>query len=173
MKLKPDRIEEVDSLIEQPGAAWRDYLTAVARTDGLIEPSSTTDGKSKAQIRERAEMRMARLRRFLAFLGNPHDRYPIVHVGGTSGKGSTSTAILTAAGYRTGLHTSPYLQVATEKLQIDGRLIGGSCFRQLVDSTLDAIGTWGESLTYGELWIALLARYFAEEHVDVAVVEVG
>ena len=69
---------------------------------------------------------MGRLRRFLGRLGNPHLGYPIVHVGGTSGKGSTSTtiaAILPAAGYRTGLHTSPYLQTPLEKLQIDGQLI--------------------------------------------------
>jgi dihydrofolate synthase / folylpolyglutamate synthase len=175
-----DRATTIDgSTTALPGQAWRDYLAAVALTDALIEGSSP-EGKSKEEIQARAEMRMARLRAFLAFLGNPRSRYPIVHVGGTSGKGSTSTsiaAILTAAGYRTGLHTSPYLQAATEKLQIDGRLICGSRFRQLVESTLDAVENWiakgGEALTYGELWVALLARYFAEEEVDIAVIEVG
>jgi dihydrofolate synthase / folylpolyglutamate synthase len=175
-----DRATTIDSSTAAvPGQAWRDYLAAIARTDALIEGSSP-EGKSREEIQARAEMRMARLRAFLAFLGNPQNRHPIVHVGGTSGKGSTSTAIaaiLTAAGYRTGLHTSPYLQVATEKLQIDGRLISGSRFRQLVQSTLDAVDAWitegGEVLTYGELWVALLARYFAEEAVEIAVIEVG
>jgi dihydrofolate synthase/folylpolyglutamate synthase len=161
-------------------SAWEDYLAAIALTDALIEHSQTPEGKSKEEIRARAEMRMARLARFLAFLGNPQDRYPIIHVGGTSGKGSTSTAIasiLTAAGYKSGLHTSPYLQVATEKLQVDGQLIGGSRFRDLVESTLSAVDAWiaegGEPITYGELWMALLARYFDEERVDIAVIEVG
>jgi dihydrofolate synthase/folylpolyglutamate synthase len=165
---------------DHQSSAWDDYLTATARTDALIERTATPEGNATSEIRARAEMRMARLKRFLAYLGNPQDRYPIVHVGGTSGKGSTSTAIaamLTAAGYKTGLHTSPYIQVATEKLQIDGRLIAGHTFRELVESTLAAVDAWiadgGESLTYGELWMALLARYFAGEEVDIAVIEVG
>jgi dihydrofolate synthase/folylpolyglutamate synthase len=64
---------------------------------------------------------MERLRDFLAYLGNPHRVYPVIHITGTSGKGSTAAFIaniLHVAGYRTGLHTSPYLQVETEKLQI-------------------------------------------------------
>lgn len=155
------------------------YRDAVARTDALIDPAPT-HGKTPADVRARAELRLARLRSFLAHLGNPHDRYPIVHVGGTSGKGSTSTAIaaiLTAAGYKTGLHTSPFLQVATEKLAIDGRLIAGDAFANLVDVILAAAATWSPSpegrLTYGEIWFALLATYFADERVDVAVIEVG
>lgn len=155
------------------------YRDAVARTDALIDPSPAR-GKTLAEVRARAEMRMARLRSFLAYLGNPHARYPIVHVGGTSGKGSTSTAIaaiLTAAGYRTGLHTSPFLQVATEKLAIGSRLIAGGAFADLVDKTLAAAAQWDGApegrLTYGEIWFALLATYFARERVDVAVVEVG
>jgi dihydrofolate synthase/folylpolyglutamate synthase len=151
---------------------------AVARIEALIDPAPTHD-KTPALVRARAEMRLARLRSFLAYLGNPQDRYPIVHVGGTSGKGSTSTAIaaiLTAAGYRTGLHTSPYLQVATEKLSLDGRLIAGDDFAELVDELLDAVARWSggaERLTYGEIWFALVAAFFARQRVDVGVIEVG
>jgi dihydrofolate synthase/folylpolyglutamate synthase len=150
----------------------------VARTDALIDPAPA-HGKGLAEVRARAEMRLARLRSFLAYLGNPLDRYPIVHVGGTSGKGSTSTAIaaiLTAAGYRTGLHTSPYLQVATEKLSLDGRLIAGDVFADLVDELLESAERWSggaERLTYGELWVGLAATWFARERVDVAAIEVG
>ncbi len=109
-------------------------------------------------------------------LGDPLSATPIVHVAGTSGKGSTATAIasiLTAAGYRTGLHTSPYLQVATEKLQIDRELIGGDDFARLVDSTLDPLEKAGFQPSYGQLWMAMALRWFEQERVDVAVIEVG
>ena len=156
------------------------YHAAVARTDALIERSNTPEGKSPAGIRARAEFRLDRLRRFLAYLGNPHQTFPIVHVGGTSGKGSTSTAIaavLTAAGYRVGLHTSPYLQVATEKLQIDGRLIAADDFADLVEEVTAAAEAWdgagGDGLTYGECWVALVAVHLARERVDLGVIEVG
>ncbi|MGH2534942.1 MAG: bifunctional folylpolyglutamate synthase/dihydrofolate synthase [Thermomicrobiales bacterium] len=164
-----------------PGEILRRYREALAKTDALIERTPAAEGKSLAEVRQRAEMRLARLRRFLAYLGNPHLRYPVVHVGGTSGKGSTSTAvaaILTAAGYRTGLHTSPYLQAATEKLQFDGRLIAGDRFADLIDDLLATADAWAArkdegSLTYGEFWVALTAVAFAQEPVDMAVIEVG
>lgn len=123
---------------------------------------------------------MDRLRGFLAHLGAPLRGYPIVHVGGTSGKGSTSTtiaAILTAAGYRTGLHTSPYLQTAAEKLQLDGRLIEPELFADLTGEILAAHDEWrrdgGEPLTYGEAWIALTSLFMRQHAVDAAVIEVG
>lgn len=160
--------------------ALRRYREAVASTDALIERANTPEGKSPPEIRQRAVMRMDRVRRFLDMLGNPHQGYPIIHVGGTSGKGSTSTAIaaiLTAAGYRTGLHTSPYLQVATEKLQLDGQVIAPDAFADLVDTVLEVHQTWqskgGERLTYGEVWMALLTMFFQSQHVDAAVIEVG
>ena len=112
----------------------RRYRAAVARSDALgmgesLDPRLTS-------FRQRAEHRLDRFREMLAVLGDPLSATSIVHVAGTSGKGSTATAIasiLTAAGYRTGLHTSPYLQVATEKLQIDHELIDGNAFARLVD----------------------------------------
>lgn len=156
------------------------YERVVGRINGLIGPEPPADG-SPGAIRQRAEQRLDRVRRFLAFLGNPHLDYPIVHVGGTSGKGSTCTAIasiLSAAGYRVGLHTSPYLQVATEKLALGERLIGADDFASLVDDILDAMDRWrtrsrDDPLTYGELWVALTTRWLAKERVDIAVIEVG
>ncbi len=156
------------------------YHDAVSRLDALIEHGPKPEDKSRPAVQRRAEQRMARLRRFLAHLGDPLSDYPIVHVGGTSGKGSTSTtiaAILSAAGYRTGLHTSPYLQTAAEKLQLDGRLIDPALFAELTDTVLAAHEEWrragGEPLTYGEAWIALTALFFRHHAVDLAVVEVG
>jgi dihydrofolate synthase/folylpolyglutamate synthase len=150
------------------------YRTAIARTDALgmgetLDPRLTS-------FRQRAEYRLDRLREMLAALGDPLSATPIVHVAGTSGKGSTATAIasiLTAAGYRTGLHTSPYLQVATEKLQIDRELIAGNAFAKHVDATLDQLEQAGFQPSYGQLWMAMVLSWFEQEMVDVAVIEVG
>ena len=166
----------------QPAAVPLDrYRAAVARLDALIDPEPLERSRDQAALRERATVRLIRLRHFLAYLGNPQDDYPIVHVGGTSGKGSTSTAIaaiLTAAGYRVGLHTSPYLQVATEKLQLDGRLIAADDFAALVDDVLAAVEPWhlaggAPALTYGEFWVAMTLLWFARKRVDLGVIEVG
>ncbi|MGB3331130.1 MAG: Mur ligase family protein [Thermomicrobiales bacterium] len=165
---------------DEPDARLQRFHAASAALDALIERTPTPTDKSHAAVQARAEIRMGRLRRFLAAIGSPQDRYPIFHVTGTSGKGSTTTAIaaiLTAAGYRTGLHTSPYLQVPTEKLQIDGALLDPDAYADRVDELLAAHARWlatGEAaLTYGEMWVALALHAFAEAAVDVAVVEVG
>jgi dihydrofolate synthase/folylpolyglutamate synthase len=156
------------------------FHEAVRRTDALIERGHAPAGKSQADIRARAEQRLANVRSLLADLGDPHRGYPIVHIGGTSGKGSTSVLlaeILSRAGYRTGLHISPYLQTPTEKLQIDGRLIAPGDFADLVDEVLAAGASWsartGIPLTYGEIWIALVFTHLARHRVDIAVIEVG
>ncbi len=156
------------------------FQAAAARLDELIERTPTPTDRSREALQARAEERMGRLRRFLHRLGDPLAGYPIVHVGGTSGKGSTSTAIaaiLHAAGYRTGLHTSPYLQTPAEKLQCDGRLIDPDRFVALTDELFEVHKRWladgEEALTYGEAWVALSALFFRAEQVDVAVVEVG
>ncbi len=156
------------------------YHEATSRLDALIDATPTPPDSSRAAVQQRADLRMDRLHRFLERLGNPHQGYPIVHVGGTSGKGSTSTAIaaiLTAAGYGTGLHTSPYLQTPAEKLQHNGLLIAPDAYVALVDRVLVEHDRWradGESvLTYGEIWFALTALFFKVSEVDVAVLEVG
>jgi dihydrofolate synthase/folylpolyglutamate synthase len=142
--------------------ALRAYRAANARLDRLIDPAGGPPRGDLAAVRARAERRLDRLHRFLQALADPHEAFPIVHVAGTSGKGSTAAtiaAILSQAGYRVGLHTSPYLQVATEKLLIDGAMIGASPFADLVDRTLADAGRWahasGEArLSYGEVWAA-------------------
>ena len=69
------------------------------------------------------DFKLERMRRLLELLGNPHERLRIVHIAGSKGKGSTAAmlaAILTRAGYRTGLFTSPHLCDVTERIQVDG-----------------------------------------------------
>src|SRR5690606_18284203 len=125
-------------------AIFERYHAASSRMDELIEMTPSPADSSREAVRERAVYRMGRLRRFLDRLGNPERGYPIVHIGGTSGKGSTSTtlsAILAKAGYRTGLHTSPYLQTPLEKLQINGALASAEAFVAIVDDFLDRKST--------------------------------
>ena len=124
---------------------------------------------------------MGRLRRFLAQLGNPHQGYPIIHVGGTSGKGSTSTAIasiLTGAGihgWAPHVAVSPDASRKTPGRRSTRRL--RTLYVALTAAVLEAHEEWlarGEdSLTYGEAWFALTALFFRESKIDIAVLEVG
>jgi dihydrofolate synthase/folylpolyglutamate synthase len=152
------------------------YLAANRRLDALIDVSPLHD-RTLAAVQARAAERLARMSDFLAFLGNPHRAAPVIHVAGTSGKGSTATAIasiLRAGGHSTLLHTSPYLQVATEKLQIDGQLIDAINFAELAGEVIDAADRFGhDHLTYGEAWMAIVALAISRYKPDVAVIEVG
>jgi dihydrofolate synthase/folylpolyglutamate synthase len=124
--------------------------------------------------------RLDRMRAFLAACGNPELEFRSIHVGGTAGKGSTATmcaAILSAAGYKVGLHTKPHLHSVTERARIDGCAISEDRFADMLSGMLGAIDSmasteWGRP-SYFEILVALAFRYFAAEHVDVAVVEVG
>ena len=159
---------------------YQRYHAAAARMDALIDMTATPTDSSLEAVRARADMRMKRLLEFLDRIGNPHIGRPVIHVGGTSGKGSTSTiitAILTAAGYRAGLHTSPYLQTPAEKLQVGSRLVDPEAYADLVGEFFAHHDAWiadGHApLTYGEAFNALMWMFFRKEDVDIAVVEVG
>ena len=157
------------------------YRWATGYLQALIQaPPGPPPGTPPEIVRLRAQRRLERLRDFLDYLGNPHRVYPVIHVTGTSGKGSTAAFIaniLRVAGYRTGLHTSPYLQVETEKLQIAGQLIAPERFAEEVSTLDQAVRSWiargGQPLTYGEFWTALVFQTLRSERVDVAVIEVG
>ena len=131
-------------------------------------------------------LKLDRMRELASRLGDPHEQFPVVHVAGTKGKGSTSTMIadvLTAAGYRTGLYISPHVTCVEERLQIDGRLCGREEFVELIrqiQPTVDAMdrdcqsrGETGRGPTYFEITTATALLHFAHRQVDVAVLEVG
>jgi dihydrofolate synthase / folylpolyglutamate synthase len=127
----------------------------------------------------RTSYELDRIRAFLHELGDPHRAYPTIHVGGTSGKSSTATMIaaaLQAAGRRTGLHTKPHLRSMTERARIDGRAIPPQRFASLLEAMMPAIerttARHGRP-TYYETLLALAFTYFAQERVDIAVIEVG
>jgi dihydrofolate synthase/folylpolyglutamate synthase len=117
------------------------------------------------------------MRGLLAALASPQLRYPTVLVAGSNGKGSTSAllaAMAGAAGYRTGLYTSPHLETVEERLRIDGRAIAAERFAELLSEVVwCAERRVGHSPTYFEAVTAAAFLWFAAERVDLAVVEVG
>ncbi|MDQ2865717.1 MAG: bifunctional folylpolyglutamate synthase/dihydrofolate synthase [Candidatus Eremiobacteraeota bacterium] len=127
----------------------------------------------------REPYRLERMRAFLRELGNPQDTYPTLHVGGTSGKGSTSTmasAALHASGLRTGLHTKPHLSSMTERARIDGVAVSEERFAGVLESMMPAIERTAADHgrpTYYETLLALTFVYFYQERVDIAAIEVG
>lgn len=115
------------------------------------------------------------IRALLTRVGDPHRRYPVLHIGGTNGKGSTAAmvaAILQAAGHRVGLYTSPHLIDFRERILVDGVMIPEGRVSELVEA-LQAAAAPDLAPTFFEFTTALAFRYFAECHVDVAVLEVG
>ena len=114
----------------------------------------------------------SRVRTALARLGDPQRRFAAVQIAGTNGKGSTAAmteAILRAAGLRTGLYTSPHLARFTERIRVAGREVDGDRLAAL-DARVVATGV---PLTYFEIATALGFLAFAEEAVDMAVLETG
>jgi dihydrofolate synthase/folylpolyglutamate synthase len=114
-----------------------------------------------------------RVQLLLDRLGNPERTFRSIHVVGTNGKGSTSAylaSILSAAGLRTALFTSPHLVSFTERFRIDGKDISPDRLEPLISRVLkDA----PEESTFFEIVTALAALYFSEEQVDIAVMEAG
>ncbi|MCK5822073.1 MAG: bifunctional folylpolyglutamate synthase/dihydrofolate synthase [Bacteroidales bacterium] len=108
------------------------------------------------------------------YFGYPHKKFKTIHVAGTNGKGSVShmlAAILSKAGYKTGLYTSPHLLDFRERIRIDGQMID----KRDVVTWLEKHKSIFEEMqpSFFEMTVALAYDYFAKEAVDIAVVEVG
>jgi dihydrofolate synthase/folylpolyglutamate synthase len=107
-------------------------------------------------------------------LGNPHLKFKSIHVAGTNGKGSTShmlASVLQSSGYKTGLYTSPHLKNFTERIKIDGNEIS----KEFVVDFVNRIRPSIESIkpSFFEITVAMAFDYFAQQGVEVAVIEVG
>ncbi len=136
-------------------------------------------GTINETVSRRMPYRLERMRAFLRELDDPQTRYPTIHIGGTSGKGSTSTmvaAMQQAAGKRVGLHTKPHLRSITERARINGIAVSEERFGELLEAMMPAIERTAAEHgrpTYYETLLALAFCHFAHERVDVAVIEVG
>jgi dihydrofolate synthase/folylpolyglutamate synthase len=109
-----------------------------------------------------------------ANLGNPEKKFKSIHVAGTNGKGSTShtlASILQSAGYKTGLYTSPHLKSFTERIRIDGQEITEEAVVQFVRENKAFLDELKPS--FFEMTVAMAFWYFAQQEVDIAVIEVG
>lgn len=108
-------------------------------------------------------------------LGEPHTKFPSIHLAGTNGKGSTASliaSVLTEAGFKTGLYTSPHLLHFSERITINGQPISESELLKYVNRVFPLV-TKNFTPSFFELTTAIAFAYFANQQVDVAVIETG
>jgi dihydrofolate synthase/folylpolyglutamate synthase len=142
---------------------------------------SFIDYETMHQPRQAAHYDLRRMEELLDRLGNPHLKARTVHIAGTKGKGSTAAMIasaLTAAGYATGLYTSPHLTDIRERFRINGRLITRAELVDLVQKLKPEVTAVNHRAAYGqlttfELLTTLAFCHFAGKGVDFQVVEAG
>ena len=111
---------------------------------------------------------------FTSALGNPQTKFKSLHIAGTNGKGSSSSmlaSILQEAGYKVGLYTSPHLKDFRERIKIDGKEIPEDYVVNFISENKSFLEE--HSLSFFEMTVGMAFSYFAEEKVDIAVIEVG
>ena len=111
---------------------------------------------------------------FTSVLGNPQTKFKSLHIAGTNGKGSSSSmlaSILQEAGYKVGLYTSPHLKDFRERIKINGKEIPENYVINFISENKSFLEE--HSLSFFEMTVGMAFCYFAEEKVDIAVIEVG
>ncbi|MEO0902307.1 MAG: Mur ligase family protein, partial [Bacteroidota bacterium] len=111
---------------------------------------------------------------FSQHLDSPHTQFKSIHVAGTNGKGSSShmlASVLQEAGYKVGLYTSPHLKDFRERIRIDGKPVDEDYVVNFISSNRDFLEA--NSLSFFEMTVGMAFSYFAEENVDIAIIEVG
>lgn len=112
--------------------------------------------------------------KFSEYLQQPENKFPSIHIGGTNGKGSTSSliaSVLQEAGYKVGLYTSPHLVDFRERIRINGKDISQDFVVNFIEKHHPFLET--NQLSFFEMTVGMAFQYFAEQKVDVAVIEVG
>ncbi|MEY4333867.1 MAG: hypothetical protein RLZZ196_2610 [Bacteroidota bacterium] len=109
-----------------------------------------------------------------AYLGNPEKKFPCIHIAGTNGKGSSShmlASIFQAAGYKTGLYTSPHLYDFRERIKVNGQM----CPETFVTSFTNQVKPIIEKIepSFFEITVGMAFEYFAQENCDIAIIETG
>ena len=165
------KTKAVDAKVDVP----LDYESALERVMSLADFERSTHSPGHSSFH------LERMGLLLEYLGDPHLAAPAAHIAGTDGKGSTAamvTSILTAAGYRAGLYTSPHLHSLVERIRVGGEPISRTGLAALVDRAWPAVewvagnGPYGEPSTFDFL-TALAFVHFRDVGVDFQVIEVG
>lgn len=148
---------------------------------GVITDMTYEEALSKINSLQRFGSRpgLERVKKLLSLLGDPQDKLKFVHVAGTNGKGSTCAliaSVLKKSQYKTGMFISPFVTDFCERMQINGEMIGHEELSSLVEKVfplVEQMAENGEIITEFELITALAMQWFAENHCDVVVLEVG
>ncbi|WP_084625682.1 bifunctional folylpolyglutamate synthase/dihydrofolate synthase [Salinimicrobium xinjiangense] len=117
---------------------------------------------------------LSNINKLVQHLKNPHQQFKTIHVAGTNGKGSVShmlASVLQEAGYKVGLYTSPHLKDFRERIRINGGMIPEDTVTAFIRNNKNFFEQ--ENLSFFEMTVGMAFQFFAEEEVDIAVVEVG
>ncbi len=148
--------------------------------DAVNRLLSLADFERKSRANQPPDWHLRRVERLMEMLGDPHSATPVVHVAGSKGKGSTCAMIasgLKAAGFNTGLYTSPHLHTFTERIKLNGENIPRSDFIDLIDhlwpyaEAIEQAGDLGVVSVF-EMLTAMAFVHF-REHAEIAVIETG
>lgn len=146
------------------------YQSALDYVYGFVDFSMVRQARLSAE-----NFDLKRMEHLMQLLGDPERKYPVIHIAGTKGKGSTAAmiaSVLQEAGYRVGLYTSPHLQDYVERIQINRVPISHEYFVDLVERVKPVIAQIPGVSTF-EVTTAIGFMAMAESRVDIAVVEVG
>lgn len=124
----------------------------------------------------KSRLGLGRTRELVGKFGDPQKKLRFIHVAGSNGKGSTCAmlaSVMQAAGYRTGLYTSPYIQDFCERIQINGENIPGARLAEITEKLRDAAETMEDHPSWFEMVTAVAFQYYMEENCDIVVLEVG
>ncbi|WP_440999194.1 bifunctional folylpolyglutamate synthase/dihydrofolate synthase [Fodinibius sp. SL11] len=121
-----------------------------------------------------ANFDLSRFRDFCSAMGNPHEEFSAIHVGGTNGKGSTCNilaSVFQKAGYKVAVYTSPHIISFNERFRVNDEVMPDNELLQFLNTYIEEIEKYG--LTYFEISTAIAFWWFARSEVDIACIEVG
>lgn len=182
--LKPVKCEvrRTEHLLDRKTAPFAEAKTAppgpgIAFSKAMKYLDTLTDFERLRIVRyNNQNFDLDRMRSLLRKMGNPHEQFKSIHVAGTKGKGSTCAMIasmLQACGYKVGIYTSPHLIDIRERICVNGEMISHADFARII-RTIEPIGIkMRPTPTYFDVLTATAFKYFAEQKIDIAVVETG